>query len=98
MNYTDEELEGLDWQELLALREQARGQAEQNRVANYEHQRYARDTVEENPLMAVPMAAMIPAYQAFKAVRGNARSEGGLDQMGAGYKGILQGVLARMQR
>jgi hypothetical protein len=98
MDYSDEELEKLSWSELLALREQAMGQQEQNRFANAEHQRYARDTVEENPLMAVPMAAMIPAYQAFKSVAGGARSQGGFQQMAAGYKGTLQGLLARMSR
>lgn len=95
-SYSDEELEGMSWQELLALRERTKGQVEQNRVANAEHQRYARDTVEENPAMALPMAAMIPAYQLKKAVFGGARSEGGMDQMKSGYKGIVQGLLAKM--
>lgn len=98
MDFTDDELSKLTWEELLALRNKVQGQAEQERVANYEHQRYARDTVEDNPAMALPMAAMIPAYQAYKSIRGGARSQGGLEQMGYGYNGVLQGLLARMQR
>jgi hypothetical protein len=97
-SYTDEDLENLSWEELLALREKAVGQQAQNKAANYEHQAYARDVVQENPLMAVPMAAMIPAYQVYKGIRGGARSQGGFEQMAHGYSGVLQGLLARMQR
>lgn len=97
MNYTDDELDNMSWEELLQLRRQVQGQEMQNRAANYEHQAYARETVQDNPLMAIPMAAMIPAYQAYKGVMGGARSEGGLSQMGAGYKGVVQGLLARMK-
>ena len=93
---SDEYLENLSWEELLELRRNAQTQAEQNKLANAEHQAYARDTVKENPLMALPMAAMVPGYQVFKGIAGGARSEGGLAQMGAGYKGILQGLLEKM--
>lgn len=99
MNYTDEELDKMPWDQLIALRKQVENnQQQQNRVANYEHQAYARETVQDNPLMAVPMAAMIPAYQVYKGVMGGARSEGGLQQMEAGYKGVLQGLLARLNK
>lgn len=98
MNYTDEELDNMSWEELLDLRKKVEGnQQDQNRAANYEHQAYAREEVQANPLMALPMAAMIPGYQVWKGIKGTSRSEGGLDQMKHGYKGVLQGLLARMQ-
>ena len=100
MNYSDSDLEGLSFSELMHLREQAKTQADQNRYGNAEHQAYTRGVVEENPLAAIPLAAMIPAYDIKKRFTGEGRSEPGLAQMGAGYAGIMQGLrnglLARM--
>ena len=100
MNYTDEDLDQMPWEDLIHLRKTVgtANQEEQNRVANAEHQAYARERVKENPLQAIVMGAAIPGYQAYKALVPGSRSEGGLAQMGAGYKGVLQGLLARMQR
>lgn len=99
MNYTDDELDNMSWADLIALRKKVEGnQQEQNRAANYEHQAYAREEVADNPLKAVSMAAMIPGYQVYKGIAGGSRSEGGLEQMKHGYKGVVQGLLARMQR
>lgn len=111
MNYTDEDLDQMSWEDLLALRKQVEGdQQQQNKVANYEHQAYAREEVERDPMQALVMQAAIPGYQLKKQVqRGlnavapevfpqGSRSQGGFAQMASGYKGVLQGLLARMQR
>ena len=100
MNYSDDELDQMSWEDLIALRNKVgtTNQEQQNRVANYEHQAYAREEVADNPLKAVSMAAMIPGYQVYKGIAGGSRSEGGLEQMKHGYKGVVQGLLARMQR
>ena len=93
MDYSDEALNDMSWRDLWKLRNQVtNNQPEQNRVANYEHQAYAREATKENPMMAVPIAAAIPAYQVYKGVMGGSRSEGGLQQIGHGYIGIMQGL------
>lgn len=60
---------------------------QQGFISPYEHRAFAREVVEENPLMAVSLLAAIPAYQGYKAVMG-ARSQPSLDQVLQGYAGI----------
>lgn len=40
-------------------------------LAMEDHRLFSRDTVAENPLMAIPLAAMIPAYAATKYIAKN---------------------------
>ncbi len=72
----------------------ARGQAtpeQQNVISPYEHRAFAREAVAENPMMALPIAAAIPAYQLYKSIFG-ARSSPSLAQVGQGYLGIGEGL------
>ena len=93
----DEQLSNMNWNELYNLRVKNRGnQAAQVRIAPFEHQAYARETVKDNPLSA-PIWALMPAgYQAYKALGG-----GGQDDMStpaswgqavAGVNGVGQGL------
>jgi soluble lytic murein transglycosylase-like protein len=99
-DYTDEELRNAPSYALVDMRARAareKDQAAQNRVAGYEHRDYVKQSVEENPLMAIPMALAAPVYQAVKAlpksITGNrSRSEPSLDQLGKAYSGILAGL------
>lgn len=63
----------------------------QDRIAKYEHRAFAREAVTENPLMAIPLAAGVPAYQLYKAIVG-ARSKGSLSQATEGLVGIGEGL------
>jgi len=69
----------------------------QNMLAPYEHRAFAREYIQENPLMSIPMATMmVPGYQLsklFPSISGNkSRSSPGLNQMGQEYMGILEGL------
>lgn len=89
----------LSWPDLLELRKRAANQDEQDLLADYEHRAYAREQVAENPLMALPYAAMVPGYQALKLLRGGAgsRSRASLHQLGQGYAGIGDGLAAALR-
>lgn len=66
---------------------------QQGFISPFEHRAFAREVVQENPLMALSLAAAIPAYQGYKAVMG-ARSEPSMDQVLQGYAGIADGLKA----
>lgn len=66
---------------------------QQGFISPYEHRAFAREVVQENPLMAISLLAAIPAYQGYKAVVG-ARSKPSLDQVLQGYAGIGDGIKA----
>lgn len=82
--------ESLPHAELYSLRGMAPPQM-QNTLAPYEHQAFAREATAENPLLALPIAVGTPAYQVYKAMFG-ARSDPSLQQIGAGWKGVAQGL------
>lgn len=69
----------------------------QGKIAAYEHRAFAREAVGENPLMALPIAVGIPAYQAYKALVG-ARSAPSLSQVGQGLLGIGEGLLSSLRK
>ncbi|HEY8027678.1 MAG TPA: hypothetical protein VIF60_24270 [Burkholderiaceae bacterium] len=57
----------MPWGKLIALRNQAGSNAAaQAAIAPYEHQAYARETVADNPLMALPWAILPVGYQGAK--------------------------------
>lgn len=90
-------LQDLTWEELLALRRKYNGnQDAQNLLAPYEHMAYAREDVRDRPYMALPYMAMIPGYQAYKALFIGGRSNNPLQAMAGGYKGVAQGLLQRL--
>jgi hypothetical protein len=84
----------MPWAELERLRLQG---GDQVVLAPYEHRAYAREVVGANPLMALPMAAMVPAYQAYKALGfeggGPTDTPPSWDQLRAGLLGIKEGLL-----
>lgn len=91
------ELGNLSWEELLELRRRYTGNQEaQNLLAPYEHMAYAREDVRDRPYMALPYMAMIPGYQAYKALFTGGRSNNPLEAMAGGYKGVAQGLLQRL--
>ncbi len=91
-------LENLNFEDLRTLRNRAGDNQElQNLLAPYEHQVYARDYTEENPLGAVAMMMGIPAYAGAKAIGlMKGRSDNLSGQMLAGYKGVGQGMMNRV--
>lgn len=92
-------LEELPWEELIALRRKYTGNQEmQNLLAPYEHGAYAREDVRDRPYMALPYMAMIPGYQAYKAMFSGGRSNNPLQAMAGGYKGVLQGLLQSLSK
>lgn len=69
--------------------------ADQGTISPYEHRAFAREVVADNPLMAASLAVAIPAYQAYKSVKG-ARSPASLDQVLQGFAGIGDGLKAAL--
>lgn len=79
----------------------ARGNAPaelQAKLAPLEHQAFAREWTQDNPLLAAPsLAVAIPAYTAAKALGlTGARSPASLAEMLAAYRGIWQGLRGRV--
>lgn len=97
VTYTDDELSRLNQDRLLEMRKTAPNQAEQDRLANYEHRAFARETVAKDPFMAPLLAAAVPFYAAEKALpkslTGNkSRSNTSLEQVRQGFYGIGDGM------
>lgn len=83
-----------EWAQLLRQRNTNPDQDFQNAVGKAEHAAYAKMRVKDRPLWGpIEQAVSIPAYTAAKALglrRG--RSEPSLDEVGAGYAGMLSGL------
>jgi len=65
-----------------------------------EHGQFVEDAVQDNPLMALPLALAIPAYTAGKAtglIKG-ARSPASWDEIFAAYGGLKRGMLSHARR
>jgi hypothetical protein len=84
-------LSGMDHASLYMLRAKAPKEV-QGLLSPYEHQAFAREAVQENPLLALPIAAGTLAYQPYKMLMG-ARSAPSLDQVTRGLTGVGQGLL-----
>lgn len=77
----------------------------QQKVAPFEHRAWAREEVAQNPLMALPYAAMIPGYQAAKMV-GLLKSDDpqhpttppSWEQMKQGFTGVGEGLLGWLNK
>jgi hypothetical protein len=97
MNLTKEQLAQLAEMDHAALY-QARSRAPaqmQGLLSPYEHRAFAREATQENPLMALPIAAGTLAYQPYKALMG-ARSAPSFDQVGQGLLGVGEGLARRL--
>lgn len=92
-------LDGIDTAdqvELLRRRKLATDPAMQALLAGREHRAYARETVQDNPLMALSLLVATPAYQLAKlGGLTNSRSKPSLSQMGHGLLGIGEGLYNR---
>ena len=83
--------------ELQRMRDEAAPEA-QGMLAPYEHRAFAREATAENPLMALSLAAGIPAYQLAKLLGlTQSRSAPSLDQITQGYVGIGEGLLGKFR-
>lgn len=90
LSMTDEELKKVPHNLLYTARAHA-PKADQNRLAASEHRAFAREVTAEDPLMAIPLLAGIPAYQVYKMLYG-ARSDPSIGQAVQGIAGIGDGL------
>lgn len=90
----NDELGQLDHATLYRMRARARAQELQDLLAGYEHRAFGREAVADNPLLALPIAAAIPAYQIAKMIPGlmQSRSAPSLSQAGHGLLGVGEGL------
>lgn len=81
--------------DLYSRRRTATTKEEQNAIAPYEHRAFAREAVQENPALVVPIALAAPIYQASKAIGlESSRSDPSIKQLSETYKGLGEGVQA----
>lgn len=90
LDFSPEQLAAMDHATLYSARQYV-PQSQQDLIAPYEHQAFAREAVQENPLMALPIAAGSLAWPFYKAVYG-ARSSPSLTEVGTGLRGVGQGL------
>ena len=89
-------IDSADHVELLRRRKLATDPATQALLAGREHRAYARETVQDNPLMALSLLVATPAYQLAKlGGLTNSRSAPSMSQMGQGLLGIGEGLYQR---
>lgn len=94
---TEAQANAMSQQDLNMLRIQhAKDMEYQKAISPYEHKATAREAVEENPLMAIPYAAMVPGYAVAKALHLLPEEESTTPpswaQVIGGYQGIGQGL------
>ena len=72
----------------------------QQQLAALEHQAFAREWTQENPMLAIPsLAVAIPGYTMAKLLgMTHARSRGSLHEIATGYRGVGQGLAALLNR
>jgi hypothetical protein len=87
------DLDNMSHSDLYQMRDAMPNAADQSNLAPYEHQAFARESVGDNPLMALPIAAATPLYTAAKALGlVHSRSPASLEEIIKAYKGIGQGL------
>ncbi len=91
-------IDSADHVELLRRRKLATDPATHALLAGREHRAYARETVADNPLMALSLLVATPAYQLAKlGGLTNSRSAPSMSQMGQGLLGIGEGLYQRFK-
>jgi hypothetical protein len=91
-------IDNADQVELLRRRKLATDPEMQALLAGREHRAYARETVADNPLMALSLLVATPAYQLAKlGGLTNSRSSPSMSQMGQGLLGIGEGLYQRFK-
>jgi hypothetical protein len=91
LRLSPEELQRLDHATLYS----ARGyvpREQQNLLAPFEHRAFAREAVQENPLMALPVAAGSLAWPLYKGLLSPGRSAPSFNQVQQGLLGTTEGV------
>jgi len=101
------DLNSLSTEELIRLRDKYGGdRLIDPLLAPAEHMDFARTSVQDNPLMALPIAAAAPLYYMAKqpmimdigkrmGLIGENATPSSIDQLFAAYRGIGQGLLGR---
>ena len=100
-SFDTDALDKMDWDSLHGLRTNFAGNmAAQQVLAPFEHQAYAREAVQNNPLNAIGYSVMIPAYQAAKTVglikpvdNNNPVTPPSLAELLHGFRGVKQGLI-----
>lgn len=87
-----DQLARMDHATLYNARKYVPDQTLQNQLAGYEHRAFAREATAENPLLALPIAAGTLAYQPYKMLMGQSRSNASLSQVGQGLQGVGEGL------
>ncbi len=64
----------------------------QGLLAPYEHRAFAREATEENPLLALPIAAGTLTWPLYKMLVSPGRSDPSLNQVGQGLLGVGEGL------
>lgn len=95
--YSPDQLSKLNHSTLYSARRGAPREV-QNLLAPYEHRAFAREATQENPLLALPIAAGALAYQPYKMITGKSRSDPSLDQVGQGLLGVGEGLWGKFQQ
>jgi hypothetical protein len=95
LGLSPEELAKLSHAALYMARANA-PQEQQNQLAGYEHRAFAREATQENPLMALPIAAGSLAWPFYKSLMSPGRSDPSFSQVGQGLLGVGEGVSNRL--
>jgi hypothetical protein len=96
LSLTPEQLAALDHATLYQARAHI-PKEQQNQLAGYEHRAFAREATEENPLMALPIAAGAVGYPFYKMLMSPGRSDPSFNQVGQGLLGVGEGVSNRLR-
>jgi hypothetical protein len=84
-------LAGLDHAALYQARAKAPPEM-QGLLSQFEHQAFAREATQENPMMALPIAAGTLAWPLYKSLVSPGRSDPSFSQVGRGLLGVGQGI------
>jgi hypothetical protein len=96
LNLSPEDLAQLSHAALYMARARA-PKEQQNMLAPYEHRAFAREATQENPLLALPIAAGAVGYPLYKMLMSPGRSDPSLNQVGQGLLGVGEGVSNRLR-
>ena len=99
----EQQLSNMSSSDLMNLRTKFVGMPQDRIIAPYEHQAFARESVKENPLIALPMTLGIPLYQLGKAtglsdlsgytnINTGETTPASMGQLLHGFKGIGEGL------
>jgi hypothetical protein len=96
LNLSPEEMAQLSHAALYMARARA-PKEQQNQLAGYEHRAFAREATEENPMMALPIAAGTVGWPLYKMLMSPGRSDPSFNQVGQGLLGVGEGVSNRLR-